>query len=312
MIIVFGSIHMDMNLWLHHFPQEGETVIAPDYTMTPGGRGANQALAAARAGVKTALVGKTGDDGMSHRILNNLRRNEVMTSGVAHSEEMPTGMAVKLHTSGGKGRGVAASGANAEISAEQVPDEILRTGNYVLMQMEIPAQENIAVMERAKKGGAKVVMNLAPAITIPQKELNLIDYLIVNQLEAEQIAKVLGVDVKSGAIHIAQALAHQGNLTCIVTLGSQGVVAVTQQGKGWKIPAMKLEKVVDTTGAGDCFCGTLTAALHNGKTLPEAMKRASVAAGLTCCKEGIHSAYPYSGEVEESLSGLPDAEAVEL
>ena len=126
MLIVFGSINMDVNVNVRNFPKEGETVLSQNYTMSPGGKGANQALAAARYGAKTAVVGKVGDDGNGLRILNYLKRNGVMTSGVAKSEEFPTGMAMvmKRKKDGGKSE-VIASGANALVSAEQAPSDIL-------------------------------------------------------------------------------------------------------------------------------------------------------------------------------------------
>lgn len=312
MIVVFGSINMDMNLGVKAFPKPGETVLSPFYDMSPGGKGANQALAAARAGAKTAIIGKTGDDGMGTRILNNLRRNEVMTSGVAHSEVMPTGMAIVLHDKAGESQVIVASGANSEAHADQVPDDILHDKNLLLLQMEVPVAENINVMERAKEHGAKIILNLAPAIKIPKKALELVDYLIVNELEAKQFAEVLGIDVENDAVKIAQALSRDGNLDCIVTLGVHGAVAVTSKGKGWLVKAMELENVVDSTGAGDCFCGTLAAFLHNGMALPPAMKRASIAAGLACTKVGVQPSYPYSAEIEENLQNLPDPELIRL
>jgi len=310
MIVVFGSINMDMNLGVKSFPQAGETVISPFYDMSPGGKGANQALAAARIGAKTAIVGKTGDDGMGTRILNSLRRNEVMTSGTSQSEALPTGMAMVMRDSSGDNRVIVASGANSEINAEQVPNEILREGNYVLLQMEVPAEQNINVMERAKEHGAKVILNLAPAIKITKHALELVDYLIVNELEAAQFAEVLGLNAKDDALQIARALSKDGDLTCIVTLGKHGAVAVTQKGDAWKVPPLKIENPLDTTGAGDCFCGTLAAFLHNGMSLAPALKRASIAAGLACRKKGTQSSYPYSADIEEYLDQIDDPEPV--
>lgn len=305
MIIVFGSINMDINIGVGNFPHPGETVLSLDYDMSPGGKGANQALACARGGAKTAIVGKVGDDGYGLRVLSALRRNEVMTSGVATSDVLPTGLAVVMRDKTGENQIVVASGANSEVSAEQVPDEILKTGNYVLMQMEIPLAQNLAVMERARAHGAKTILNLSPALKIPRAALPFVDYLVLNEIEAGHIAKSLGLDISKDARVMAQAVAREGNLTCIITLGGQGVVAANAQGRGWFVPAMKLDQVIDTTGAGDCFGGTLAACLHNGNSLSDALRRASVAAGLSCLKKGIHDAYPYSGDVDENLGAVP-------
>lgn len=310
MIIVFGSINMDVNLRVKNFPHPGETILTPAYEMSPGGKGANQSLACARGGAKTALVGKVGDDAMATRILNGLRRNEVMTSGVATSDILPTGMAIVTTDARGENNIVVASGANGDVQAVQVPDEVLKPGNILLLQMEVPLQENLSLMERAKKRGVTVMLNLAPAFHIPQKALELVDYLIVNELEARAMAEVVGIPAGQDLMVLAKALAAKGDLDCIITLGAKGAVSIGKDGKGWRVPSLELKEVVDTTGAGDCFCGTLAAALHNKYALGSAMRRASIAAGLSCMKRGAQDSYPYIAEVEELLEKFPQAQPV--
>lgn len=309
MIIVFGAINMDMQLRVKDFARAGETVLSPSYDMSPGGKGANQALAAARGGVKTALVGKVGDDAMATRILNSLRRSEVMTSGVAVSDYLPTGMAVVETDSSGENRIVVALGANGDVSATQVPDEVLRAGNILLLQMEVPLQENIALMERAKQHGAKVILNLAPAFRMTQKALELVDYLVVNEPEARMIAETIGVPADQDLMLLARALSAKGGLDCIITLGGKGAIAMGENGTGWRVPALPLDEVVDTTGAGDCFCGTLAAAIHGKFALASAMRRAVVAASLSCMKKGAQESYPYSADIDEALETFPQAQA---
>lgn len=307
MIIVFGSINMDLNLKLKRFPDAGETILSPSYTMTPGGKGANQAMASARAGAKTALIGKVGDDGPGLRILNHLKRNEVMTSGVAKSTEWPTGMAMVAKEKDGENRIIVASGANLEVSAEQAPPEIFNENNVLLVQMEVPMEQNALVMKNAKDNGSKVIMNLAPALTIPKALLSLVDYLIVNQIEARQLAEKLKINIDGDTSKLAAALAKEGNLTCIVTLGPDGIVAVNPDGKGLKIPSMKIENVVDTTGAGDCFCGTFAACVHEGKDMNTALRMATVASGLSCRDVGTQASYPYLADIEEAMDGFAQA-----
>lgn len=310
MIIVFGSINMDLNVGMGSFPQPGETIISLDYQTTPGGKGANQSLAAARCGQKTALVGKVGDDGMGLRILNSLRRNEVMTSGVAVADSLPTGLAIVMRDKTGENRIVIAAGANAELKADQVPNEILGPQNVLLIQMETPWQESLELMKRTKEFGAKVIFNAAPVRKFAAEALSYVDYLVVNELEAKQLAEMLGLPVDKDYGHLAKTLAGRAKATCIITLGANGLVCVAPDGAGWKVAALKLEKVVDTAGAGDCFCGTFAAAIHNKSSLPIALKRASVAAGLSCLKPGIQEAYPYSADVEDHLPGIPEPVAV--
>lgn len=303
MIIVFGSIHMDMHLPVDRFPVPGETVLSSHYDQYAGGKGANQALAAARVGVRVALVGRVGDDGMGMRMLAGLRRSGVNTSGVAQSP-LPTGLAVVIGDRTGENQVIVSVGANADIRDDQIPDEILTPKNMLLLQMETPPAENWKILERAKKRGVKTMLNLAPAINIPQAALENLDYLIVNQIEARMIAAKLGIDMDKNAAKLAQALAVKGNLTCIVTQGPQGSVAVDPAGTAIRAPSLKLETVVDTTGSGDAYCGTLAALLHEGKPLEEAMRMASVAGALTCTKRGTQDAFPYIGEVEEKLAML--------
>lgn len=308
MIIVFGAINMDMHMRVKDFPKPGETLISASYEMSPGGKGANQALAAARGDVKTVLAGKVGNDAMSTRILNNLRAHGVSTGGVATSEYSPTGLATILVNAKGENQIVVALGANGEVSAEQVPDEILKPGSFLLLQMEVSQQENVALMERAKKNGVKIILNLAPAYKLSQKALEQVDYLIVNELEARMMADAIGIPAGQDLMVMARALSAKGNLDCVITLGEKGAIAMGENGTGWRVPALDLKEVVDTTGAGDCFCGTLAAALHNKFALASAMRRASVAAGLSCMKKGAQESYPYSADIEEVLATFPQAQ----
>lgn len=309
MIIVFGSINMDIHMRVKDFPVPGETILSPSYDMSPGGKGANQALAASRGGAKTAIVGKIGDDGMGTRILNNLRRHEVLTTGVATSDSLPTGMAFVTTNMHGENNIIVASGANGEVSATQVPDEILTPGNIVLLQMEVPLGENFSLMERAKQHGATIMLNLAPAFHLPQKVLTLVDYLIVNEIEARSMAREISLPDDMDLLLLAKALSQTGRLNCIITLGAEGALAVTQDGAVMRVPSLKLEEVVDTTGAGDCFCGTLAAALHAKMTLENALRRASVAASLSCTKKGAQDSYPYSADVEDVLKSFPQVQS---
>lgn len=294
-----------------NFPEAGETIISETYSTSPGGKGANQALAAARIGAKTAIVGKVGDDAMGLRALNYLKRHEVMTSGVAKAEELPTGMAIITKEKGGENRIMVASGANLDVNAEQAPSDILHEGNMLLVQMELPMEQNAIVMKTAHDTGARVVLNLAPALAMPNNMISLVDYLIVNQIEARQLAEKLGISAENNSDKLAQALAKEGDLTCIITMGPDGVVCVSPDGTGLKIDALKLgDEAIDTTGAGDCFCGTFTACLHEGKSLSEALKMATAASGLSCKQEGTLESFPYLEDINEAMENMPDPAAI--
>lgn len=313
MIIVFGSLNMDIALRVEKFPEAGETVLSSGYRQLSGGKGGNQALAAARSGIKTALIGRVGSDDYGKTLREELKSQGVMVSGVAYSDTA-TGCAVVTRDATGENHIIVMSGANKEVIHDQVPDEILVKGNVLLMQMELPVDQTVTLLERAKARGVTTILNLAPAIMIPQKALGLLDYLIVNSIEARQIAEKLNLKTENNATKLAQALAIQGQMTCIVTLGKKGSVAVTKDSEAWGVPIMPLDQslIVDITGAGDAYCGTFAACIHQGVPLPEAMRRASVAGTLTCLKEGTQSAMPFSDDIDAALALMPEAEPLTL
>jgi ribokinase len=289
---------------VERLPEAGETVICPGFEMSPGGKGANQSLAALRSGAKTALVSRVGDDGMGNKIVTGLRREGVITSSVMQSETLPTGCAFIMRDAHGQNRIIVASGANSEIIADQIPDEILKPGTVVLTQMEAPQQETWELLKRAHAKGAQTILNLAPAAAVPDTVLQSLDYLVVNEVEAVQLAGHLGLNTGNDVLKICEAVAKRGDLTCIITLGAKGALAWAKDGKPLLVPALKIDPVVDTTGAGDAWCGTFAAAMHDKKPLPEAMKRACIAGSLACMKKGAQESFPYLGEIEEKLTAF--------
>lgn len=311
MIVVFGAINIDLGLKLKHFPNAGETVLTPSYQWTPGGKGMNQAIAAARAGAKVAMVGCVGDDGFGTRALNALKRDGVLASGVLVLDDVPTGCATVMVDQSGENRIVVAVGANAHVTPEQVPDDILSPNHLLLMQMELAEDVNWAVLQRAHELGATTMLNLAPARNLPRSALAHLDYLIVNRIEAEQIAKKLGLTIEKDALKLAHALAKNGGFTCVITLSNLGSVAVKGD-EGWRVGALPVDGVVDTTGAGDTYCGVLAACIQQKLPLPEAMRRASVAGSLSTQGIGAQTAMPYIDDVLARVAELPEVEHIQL
>lgn len=313
MIIVFGALYMDYHYDVEAMPQSGEQVMASSVMTEPGGRAVCQAYAAAKVGGRAAVVGMVGEDFYGKRILETIRHDGVITSGVGHFSDLPTGHRAYFHCEGEKSSVVKILGANAETAADQIPDEILLPKNLVLMQMDLNPEQNWEVLKHAKAGGAITMLNLAPVIKIPQNALEMLDYLVVNKLEAKQMADMMGASVEDDALKLAGALSKLGNLTCIVTLSAQGAVAVTSEGDAWRVGTLPLvddegnSTEVDVTGAGDAFCGTLASFIQKGLSLPDAMKRACVTASLVCTKRGGISSYPFQDVVEESLEKVEDA-----
>lgn len=304
MILVFGSISMDINIPVDHFPKAGETVLGPTYLMSPGGKGANQALAAARLGVKVALAGRVGDDGMGIRALHSLRRAGVMTSGVGESPDLPTGCAVITRNAQGENHIVVATGANSAVTNDQLPDEVLRPGAIVLLQMELPISETETMIRRAHAGGARTILNLSPVQPIAPDVLKLVDTLIMNEFEATQALELMNLPANNNPAVQAQTLARATGDTCIITLGAKGSVAVTHAGKVIYVPALAIDDVVDSAGAGDAYCGTMAACLHDGKKLDEAMRWAAVAGSLACLQAGTQESFAYMGDIEAKLADL--------
>ncbi|GJL85230.1 MAG: ribokinase [Micavibrio sp.] len=311
MLIVFGFISIDLNLDVEALPGNNETVSALQYTMEPGGRGANQALAAARSGAKVTLVAKAGEDSTGSEIIDKLHDEGITVSGVAHGSN-PTGTTTTIRDTHGLSHTVIATGANTELSADQIPEEILNDKVLVLLQTDIDPEQNAAVLEKAKHTGAQTMMNLAPAIDLTQKALDHLDYLVVNQEQAHQLAKKLGLNVEDNALKMAQGLSKQGGLNCIITIGDRGGMAVTKDGTGWSVEALPIENMIDHSGAEDSYSGTLAACIQAGLPLPRAMKRASIAASLTCTKKGVQSAFPTLDDIDKRINDIDNPQQHDL
>lgn len=311
MVIVFGSLNIDLVMDVKDQPQVGETILTKTYEWLPGGKGANQAIACVRSGVKTAMVGQIGDDGFGTRLLNGLKRDEVLTSGVVRSDDEPTGMAFITVDEKGDNQIVVAGGANRLTTADQVPNEILHKDNVALMQMEVNYSENWDVIHRSKAVGAKTILNLAPAGAVPREVLNDLDYLIVNQIEGRQMAEKMGLKIEDSAVALATKLAKEANLICVMTLGELGCIAMKPDGKGWKVDAYDIgDELADTTGAGDTFCGVFAGCVFNKMSLQETLRRASVAASLACKGKGAQTAMPRRSQIEEFLEEVPAAQSL--
>lgn len=301
MIVVFGSVNIDMMFEVTSLPQKGETVISDTYEAKYGGKGANQALSASRSGAKVALVACTGNEATTTRMLRFLRRDGVMTTGIGKLDEVPTGCAVVTLDQNGDNQIVLSAGANAKLSRDQVPDEILRPGNVVLGQMEVPQEETRDVIKRAHERGATTILNYAPAQKSPGDMLEYVDYLIVNGLEASQLLSHAGIEPIEEDQEKALKLAQHYQLICVVTCGEKGAVAADMEGSLPSVNAIDIESVIDTTGAGDAFCGMFAACIHVGLSLEDAMRWGCAAGSLACTKKGAQDSYPYLSDIQDAL-----------
>lgn len=301
MILVFGSLNMDLVMQVPSLPKIGETALSPGYLVQPGGKGNNQAIAAARAGAEVIMVGCVGNDGFGTRLLQNLKDNDVGAAGVKVVDDN-TGVACICVDPQGRNFITVASGANMLASANQVPEASLHVGaTTVLMQMEVRAAENWGLIRHAHESGALAMLNVAPAAPVPPAVLQLLDVLIVNEHEAVPLAADLGLSADQ-PLAFATGMAERHRLTCVVTLGEHGAVAAAG-GKAWTIDAMQI-RAVDTTGAGDAFTGVLAASLDEDCPLPTALHRATVAAGLTCSALGAQDSLPRREAIDGALGLL--------
>ena len=297
MIVVFGSLNIDFLAKCAHLPQPGETVITPqDYLEVPGGKGMNQAVAAARAGARVMVAGKTGTDSFGEK-LRHILREENINIDYLQTGAKKTALAFIFVDAAGKNLIVVASGANMEATVGQVLDDVLTNQTILVLQMEVTPEENWKVISRARKNGARIILNCAPMMPVPEASLKEIDYLIVNEVEAQQLA---GKPSENNFKDLAASFHNKYGMTCIITLGEAGAVAASSEGVT-EVSALKLEKVTDTTGAGDSFCGNFAAALDAGCNLQDAMKRACIGGSLACLKMGAQTALPYQSELENYI-----------
>lgn len=301
MILVFGSINVDLVFAVPALPRAGETVLGPSYTVVPGGKGANQAVAAARDGATVRMVGAVGRDAFGKIAIEAMAGAGVDVKAVAATDR-PTGCAAIGVDPQGRNQIMVAAGANAAVRADAVPDEWLDAGTTVLLQMEAPPQETAALIARAAARGARVVLNLAPVQPLDPAALRAVDVLVVNEGEAAALAAHCGRGA-DGPADLARRLADLCNGWAVLTLGGAGAVAAGRDGT-WSVGVLPVTPV-DTTAAGDAFVGVLAAALDRGRPMPEALRRASVAGGLACLTLGAQPSLPAAAGIDAALPGLP-------
>ena len=292
MILVFGSINLDLIFNLPHIPAPGETVLGPTTRIEPGGKGANQAVAAARDGASVAMVGAVGRDALAEDALVLLREAGVDLTRVTRTDSSTGCAAIAVDPHGNNAIAVG-SGANLRVTADQVPESLLMPDVTLVLQMEVPATETAALIARAKGKVARIILNLAPASALPPEALRALDLLIVNETEAAWLGSHLGCGERASGLHDALGV------EVIRTLGAEGLDAATRDGP-LRLPARDITPV-DTTAAGDCFVGVLAAALDRGASLTAALNRATAAAALCCMKAGSQGSIPWKAETDAFL-----------
>ena len=291
-VVVVGSINMDMVAHGQRLPGPGETLVGDRFVMAPGGKGANQAVAAARLGAPVAFVARIGTRQHGAALLQALGDEGIDCSGVVRDGQALPGIAVIMVASqGGENAIVYIPGSNGDLSVADVEANaaVLRTAGVVVAQLEVPVPAILRAFELARSAGVLTVLNAAPALPVPDALLALTDWLVLNETEAMLMSGE--ADERAAA----RALLPRGPDQVLVTLGAEGVLLCTAAGT-LHLPA-HVVNAVDTVGAGDTFVGGLATGLNEGRSAGDAVRLGQAAAALAVCRSGVQSAMPRRAEL---------------
>lgn len=297
-IVVVGSSNTDMVIRTEKMPRPGETVLGGDFMMNQGGKGANQAVAAAKLGGDTMFVAKVGNDIFGRQTLELLSKLGIDTSHVSVSDAYPSGVALINVDASGENSIAVASGANGHLTPADIDaaEQSIAEAALVILQLETPVETVAHAARIAKKHGVRVILNPAPAPKqpLPASLLADVDIIIPNKTEAELISGIEITD-EASELRAINAIHAMGVKTVIFTLGSKGAL-VCEQGDCVLVPSFKVE-AVDTTAAGDTFCGALCVGLSEGMPMHDAIKFANKAASITVTRMGAQQSIPTRSEV---------------
>lgn len=300
-LAVLGSINADHILNLAHFPRPGETVIGKQYQIAFGGKGANQAVAAGRAGADIAFIACVGEDDIGERVRQQLAVDRIDIAPVAVVPAMATGVAMIFVN--GEGENVIGiyAGANAALTPQRVEQhqQVIGVASALLMQLESPLESVLAAAQIAHQHDTQVILNPAPAAALSDELLSLIDIITPNETEAEILT---GIPVKNDddAARAASWLHNKGIATVLITLGSRGVW-LSERGQGQRIAGFRVA-AVDTIAAGDTFNGALITALLEGQPMTQAVRFAHAAAAIAVTRPGAQPSVPWREEIDRFLA----------
>lgn len=294
-ILVIGSANMDLTIFTDRMPKLGETVRGYDFSLNCGGKGANQAVAAAKLGGSVSFIGALGKDAYGETLLGNFKQNNIRFEGFV-SDKVSTGTA-SITVVGGDNFIILNEGANGIVTPELIEEkaDLIKEADFLIMQLEIPAESVARAAEIAKSGGTAVVINPAPMKEMPDSLFAATDIMIPNEHEAELLT---GIEVRSkaDAERAIKAIKSKGVGTVIITLGEKGCVYNVGE-EIFEHPAENAN-VVDTTSAGDTFIGALCVKLSEGESIHNAVSFASKAAAITVSRKGASASIPYAYEIK--------------
>jgi ribokinase len=299
-IVVVGSSNTDMIIQIDKIPAPGETVIGGKFSSAAGGKGANQAVAAARAGGNVSFVARVGDDMFGEQAIAGFKKDNIDVKDVLTDTDEPSGVALIFVDKYGENSIAVASGANANLSVADVEKakNVISSADVVLMQLETPVETIRAAAKIAKINNRKVILNPAPAQKLSDELLSMLDVLTPNESEAEILTGIKVTDIES-AKTAGKKLLDKGLKTVIITLGSKGALLVTNT-EIELVPGYKV-KAVDATAAGDTFNGILAVGISEGKEIKDAIKLANAGAALSVTKLGAQPSAPDREAIENFL-----------
>lgn len=299
-IVVIGSSNTDMIIKVDHIPRPGETVIGGTFSTAPGGKGANQAVAAARAGGRVTFIARVGDDMFGRQALDGFRADGIDVSHVIIDPDAPSGVASIFVDAKGQNSIAVAGGANANLSPDDIHNaaDVIAAADILVMQLETPVETVRAAARIARDNGVTVILNPAPAQPLDDDLLKCVSILTPNESEAELLTGI-PVDSPQAAQKAADALRARGVKVVIITMGEKGALLSTQNASAF-VPAFKVD-AVDATAAGDVFNGALAVAVAEGAPLPRAVRFASAAAALSVTKLGAQPSAPTRAVIEHMI-----------
>jgi ribokinase len=300
-IIVIGSSNTDMIVRTDRIPRPGETLLGGEFLTAAGGKGANQAVAAARAGGDVVFVARIGKDSLGEQALAGWAKEGIDTTHVSRDPAAPSGVALIFVAKNGENSIAVAGGANQNLSTAQVRKSAsaIRRAGTLLMQLETPLETVLAAAEIAAKAGVRVILNPAPAQALPPELLKCLTYLTPNETEAELLTGMTVRNAKDAA-KAAAVLQKTGARNVIITLGAKGAYMAAEDGTCALVPAFTVQSV-DTTAAGDTFNGALAVALGEGRTLLQAVRFANAAAAISITRLGAQPSTPKRSEIEKLM-----------
>jgi len=300
-VVVLGSINVDLVTKVDRLPIQGETVFAETFLTENGGKGANQAVAAARLGAKVSMIGRVGSDDFGQQVLRNLRAESVNTDTVSEDSESGTGIALITVDSQSQNTIVVSSGANMKCGKSEIEhlESLLGTIDSLVLQNEVPYEVNLQAARLARENKIPVVWDPAPFVTDTQELIKHVDFLTPNQNEAELLADCEITDEKS-ILNILLRIKESSDAVCLITMGGDGVFFLSGSVIN-HIPSFLVESV-DSVAAGDAFTGGLSVALSEGKPLHFAANFGCASGALATTKLGAQSAMPFRKEVDQMIS----------